>query len=378
MKIIIICFCLAIYSLETVKAQTQTLVSTKEINFEITGNQKDQKGFPYTFSTVSLVKGQILIASAVADLVDFHPIILFKGPIINGKEVVPEIIHQSDRTQLQFEGIYKINETGNYDIAIFAAEKGTISKGKLKLGLANQQILNNTMIMAMPIKNDFTDALSANLRQAIFNFNFEKKSIARGEFAFSDGRILDSLYIPIIRLPNSIMYDGIATKVGTISTADKNNIPILISGVQYCYGYIKCPYSNYALTRDLTKLDKKESILKLYDFKDTVLLIKTYDSLKNVLINSLSKDFTIERETLLPIPYDYLEDKNRPKNGAESPNGRSIVFTHKGNDKLLPNKHGFNCLAEKQMKIEVCLKSDLSKNYGVYIRIYSHGETLVY
>ncbi|MGF2413119.1 MAG: hypothetical protein ACQUYJ_12385, partial [Ferruginibacter sp.] len=96
-----------------------------------------------------------------------------------------------------------------------------------------------------------------------------------------------------------------------------------------------------------------------------------------VLINSLSKDFTIERETILPIPFEDFAVRTR-KDGKAEANGRSIVFTHRGNDRLLPNNHGFSCLAEKQMKIELCIKTYLNESAGLYLRIYSHGETMIY
>ncbi|MGF2414846.1 MAG: hypothetical protein ACQUYJ_21085, partial [Ferruginibacter sp.] len=110
---IIVCFCSIWLSLLTVKAQTA--ISFKEIAFEITSSQKDADGFCYTATQMNLSQGQILIVSANSSNLNFKPVIIVKGPLVNAQEAVPEVKFKK-YIYYSYEGLFRITTTGMHTI----------------------------------------------------------------------------------------------------------------------------------------------------------------------------------------------------------------------------------------------------------------------
>jgi hypothetical protein len=348
---------------------SQSLIKFSETPFTLSDKLKDEKGFCYTTTQVNLKKDQILMLSAESQHLEFKPFIFIEGPVINGKKTTVDIKHKG-YIGYNYEIIATINETGQYTIVIFSTEIGKLGSGILKSGIIPTAIINNKQIFAMPQQNPFADALSANLRLAIFNFMYGVTKIPKSSYEYSSKKgKLDSLVITNVGLPGTLITKSIFdyTGVEAFQVMTKDGKLAYEKGAQYCMGLINFEY----IPTDQS--ERKRPYLETYNFKDTAILLKRYDSLKTVLINNLSKDFSIERETTLPI----IRSEQYPplrKDGFTNPGGKSVVFTNLTNSRILPDGHKFSFLANKQMKIELSLEQMgwySSESCCLFIRIYS-------
>ena len=328
-------------------SNAQSLISFKEQNFELTNAVKDSSGYSYTENAYNFIQGQIVMIEATCQGQYYKPVIQIVGPAVDGKTIDPEDKYY-EYTYYKTQAVFLIKATGLHKLYFTSSEPAKTGTGIVKLGLANSAILDNIRIM--PLNNStLGQSLSAVLRQAIFNFIFT--GIKKGN------TIKASIILPGADMKHP--ETGFATR----SVYDINATEKLVKAATYMMGDIFYEYDGTDRRSDTRNyLDK-------YDFKDTIILLRKYDSLKNVLAQTLSADFTVERETILPIP-----NEMKVTGGFLYPqSGRTIVYKHRGNERLIDPKQPMDFLAGKNMRIELSLQSNIfGMGAALVIRVYSY------
>lgn len=312
---------LLLFILTGLTGKTQSLIQKfVENTFILSDAFKSPDGYYFGSIGYKLNQGSILMINAIGTTDNFKPMIIVKGPVENGKEVIATLkSYDTSYNGKETNAVYILPETGEYNIFIAngrLGEKGTVTT---KMGLGSIDWLDNTKIFPTTNNSPFSLALANLLRQAIFHFN-----LIRGEKDMWGNN--KTTFV----MPGADMKDA-GTQIGIYTDLDAKMEVGYYNACQYSMGNF-----NYE-----SKPDKNGGEYSyLYDQKDTAIAIKKYDSLKTVLTNALTTDFVVEREANFSL-FSTKEDRHRIRK-----NGRRIIFAHKGNEAVIdPANHFYYLLA---------------------------------